>query len=741
MAITSQVRIRQINQQELSGFLSGAIPTIFSGTGLQLGGNLTPTGNNIFSLGQPGLYWSNIYTNQISIPSGSAINFGTTPFTAYMSGGNGIVSIGGLTISTNSSLVGIIGPQGPSGVTGATGIQGFSGIGITGYSNVNNKLVFYYSNGASGTGIILPSGATGPTGASATGTYQSGNYVSFIFSNGSTGQSFFLPSGSQGLQGPVGNIYIDMQTLTGFQTGASSPLPQVYIPNLYPTITENPPMNLVMGMNYGFGYSGLATSIISGVPTNYYVDAFGQTGYLQLVFFSNFATTGRYVSGESLLPYSTVYNWLDINNNPISNNKIYNTGTLNSMSMNVAFTADSSYYYGFQRYSVATQTPIDGTLIPGEWGFYVCGPINCNFFGPPGPSGTQGTAGIPGPQGETGPPGIDGVQGTSVTGVSSNGTTLQFLFSDGNSSSPIIIPSGGPSGSMGLTGPIGPTGLQGIQGPTGAIGLADTYATEFYPNTMTISGFTGFYKQVSGTSPYIECTGTGMIMQPGDTIYFTTPSLVGKAYTPWQTIMFADNNFYNARYFFAEVITFNENNGAMQCVINSTPSPVGTVGGFIQLWNYSLITVNLGGIGSSGAPGPTGPQGPMGNTGHSIFQNTTANVAGYSTINVSGSSFDSWNIGIVNPANTINLISLGINTGQTFIIKVTNTGGYSDYSDGINPLLYWQIDGAVPVKWPNGVPAPGPNPSTASIYTFIRFPNTGGTSPLIFSTFSTNYPN
>jgi hypothetical protein len=178
----------------------------------------------------------------------------------------------------------------------------------------------------------------------------------------------------------------------------------------------------------------------------------------------------------------------------------------------------------------------------------------------------------------------------------------------------------------------------------------------------------------------------------------------------------------------------------MQCVVNGSPSPVGLVGGYIQLYNYSLINVNLGGLGSSGAPGPIGPQGPMGNTGHSIFQNTGVSVTGYSTINVSGSSFDSWNIGIVNPANTINILSQGISTGQTFIIKVTNTGTYSDYSDGINPLLYWQIDGSIPVKWPNSVPAPGPNPQTASLYTFLRFPSTGS-QPLIFSTFSVNYPN
>ena len=140
MAITSQVRLRQLNTQELSGFFSGAMPTILSGTGMQLGGSVVPTTPGIYPLGGTGLYWSNVYTNQITIPSGSGINFGNTFLTAYISGGVGTISVGGFTIASNNQFVGIIGPQGPSGVQGATGAQGTSGIGITGYSNSNNKL-------------------------------------------------------------------------------------------------------------------------------------------------------------------------------------------------------------------------------------------------------------------------------------------------------------------------------------------------------------------------------------------------------------------------------------------------------------------------------------------------------------------------------------------------------------------------------------------------------------------------
>ena len=131
-------------------------------------------------------------------------------------------------------------------------------------------------------------------------------------------------------------------------------------------------------------------------------------------------------------------------------------------------------------------------------------------------------AGIPGAQGELGPPGSDGPPGLSVSGVNTYNNNIQFVFTDGSVSQWINLPSGGPQGPMGPTGPQGISGVAGSQGPTGATGpagQADTYLAEFYPNNMVISGFTGFYKQVSGTSPWIECTGTNVFMQPGDSIY------------------------------------------------------------------------------------------------------------------------------------------------------------------------------------------------------------------------------
>lgn len=741
MAITSQVRIRQINQQELSGFLGDALPALLSGTGISIGGSIIPTGSGIFDLGSTGKYFNNFYTNQVNLPSGSGIYFGPNLLNAYISGDGAVLKLGNYTITSSTAGLSIIGPQGPSGAQGIQGNSGASGLGITGYTSINNKLTFYYSNGTSGNAIQLPSGATGATGIGMTGFYQSGNYLNPLYSNNTTGSSIYIPNGASGATGPIGSIYYDFQTLHNFSTGDSQP-PYVDLPYVHPTITQNPPLNFVKGMSYGLGYSGLATTIISGYNTNYYVDSFGQTGFLKLVFFTSDAIPGRYVSGETTTGYSTIAAWLDDSNNPISSNKTYG-GYLNSLSMNIDFASNLNYYYGFQRYDLATQSPIDDSALQGEWGFYVLGPANTNYFGPQGPSGAQGIQGIPGPQGDIGPNGPAGLQGVGITGVESNGTSLKLLFSDSSTSQWITLPAGGPTGAQGPAGPQGPTGPIGPTGIQGAQGIADTYFAEFYPNDMiTTGGNTGFYKQVSGASTWTLCTGNNRTCAIGDKIWFLTNSLVGRAYSPWQNIIFADDNFNTARYFYASVVSFNKNNGEIQCLINATPSPVGMVSGQNQIYNYSLIDMNLGGLGSSGAIGPVGPQGPMGNTGYSIFINTGLDLTPNGTTNLNPGSFDSWNFNLTGAANTINISANTFSTGQTLLVKVRNTGSlFADVSLNPTPdeLIYWQLNGSGLIKFPYNVPAPAPDPNSSSVYTFVRFPDQNNL-PLVLCTFSTNYP-
>ena len=738
MAFDSQIRLRQLNQSDLSGWLSNSMFPILSGSGLNVyNNNISPTYSGTENLGSSNFPYNTGFFNNIYIPSGNSINFGNTTLTAWTSGNYGLVTVGGYNIISNNNALMIIGPSGPSGAIGPIGNTGISGIGVTGISG-SGTLTLLFSNGGTSNTIILPSGKQGPSGISNTGYYQSGNFLSPLFSNGSTGSSFFIPSGQMGVTGPVGAININFGQMTGFITGATSPTPYVIL-NINPTITQNPPINAVKGMNYTFGYSGLNIFQVSGFPTNLFIDDFGRTGYLQFTLFDPTSPVGRFVSGEATQSYSFYSSLID--NSDVMLGPII-APNLNQISFGINFTANSNYYYGFQRYLLATQTPIDDNVNQGEWGFYILGQFNTNYFGPVGLSGVQGIAGIPGPAGDLGPPGSDGPPGISISGVNTFNNNIQFVFTDGSVSQWINLPSGGPQGGLGPTGPQGISGAPGGIGATGATGPAghsDTYFAEFYPSNMVISGFTGLYKQVSGTSPFIECTGTNVFMAPGDNIYFQTPSLVGKAYSPWQSVLFADDNFYNARYFYASVVSFNNNNGAMQCVVNSNPPPVGTSGGYIQLWNYSLIDMNLGGLGSPGVQGPTGAQGTPGTGAYSTFQNSNfIYLPGNSGITLNPALHNCWNLVFTGLNNTINLNYSTFYTGATVLIKLSNSGNYfnnASLNPSDDPEMIW--DPAM--YFPYGTPF-GADPGTSTLFTLLRVPDmTTGLSPTILVTYASNY--
>jgi hypothetical protein len=161
MGLSSTIRVRQINSGELNNFVSQAVLQTLSITGLSIGGNIIPTSSGIYSLGNTGLYFNNLYANQVNLPSGSGISFGPNTFTAYTSGGGAVFKVNNYTLTSSAQGLSIIGPQGNSGLQGLVGPTGGSGIGITGYSSTNNKLTFFYSNGTSGAPINLPSGAVG----------------------------------------------------------------------------------------------------------------------------------------------------------------------------------------------------------------------------------------------------------------------------------------------------------------------------------------------------------------------------------------------------------------------------------------------------------------------------------------------------------------------------------------------------------------------------------------------------
>jgi collagen type VII alpha len=739
----SLIRLRQLNQPDLSGFISQVLFPALRTSGISVGGDILPTGSGIFDLGSAASPYDAIYGKRIFVPSGSGIFFGNDFFTAFQSGGTGVIRINNITITSSAQGLSIIGPTGPTGPTGPSGATGISGVGVTGAVSQNNTFRLLFSNGTSGVALPLPSGATGATGIGLTGLYQSGNTIRGLFSNGVTGGPITLPSGATGPQGIVGGIAIDMSQMTGFHTGEQAP--QVTIFNIDPFDNTNPDIDLVRGMTYQLGYSGLNlnTVTITGTGTfntNYFVES-GVTGYLKFAIFDSTVLstsvgnpyTGRFIRPETGWSPST-FSTLDALDETA--NAFYNIteGALkSSLTITTRLSADDSYKYGFRKYALSDGSLLDSTM---NWGFYVLGNLTLSHFGPTGPSGANGAQGIPGPQGERGPAGVS-VPGVSVTGIERNGNDIRFLLSDGTVTAYTTLPAGGPSGATGPQGSTGPSGVQGPQGIQGPEGIADRYYASFFPNDISISGFVGgFNKQISGTAVWQLCTGTGRVFTPGDKIWFVNPAFIDKTYSASLQLIFSDGNYSGTRYFYGMVNTFNSNNGEIQFTVQSTPyPPVGLVGGNVIWTGYNLFNTNLGGLGSPGPTGPTGPQGAVGDTGHQTF--TNAPLSGLTPVVLTyldTRHYDSFNLYFTSAENYIYLNTGIFSTGQTVLVKIKNSGNSFLTNDSEPKLIYWDPI----IVFPYGVSAPAPNPNFTNIYTFIRFPDINGL-PQILCTYSVNY--
>ncbi len=753
----STIRLRQINLGDLSGFFSRSLSGTLAATGLILNSGVFPTASGTENLGSPSNPFNQIYANQLTIPSGSGIYFGTTFVNAFVSGATGFLRVGNYTLSSSPTGLTLIGSSGSIGLTGPTGPSGNSGLSVTGAVSVNSTgFRLQYSNGSSGNSLFLPSGATGPSGVSITGlTVNSGIYLQAQFSNGTLSSGLLMPSGARGQIGKAGGIKFDISDFSGF-SGSGVP-PKAYIYNIDENgYTYNPTVYFIRGMAYDIGYSGLNLSQVtitgngidyptgSGIRTNYYSES-GITGYLKFCFFDNSITgmynnqkTGRFIRQE--LTGTVVYSDLlaKVKSTTVAYN-IEEQGTRAETTFVTKLSAGDSYKYGFQKYNFYTQEAIDDL---GAWGFYVLGDVDVSYFGRTGAPGSVGAAGIPGSQGERGLKGLDGPPAVGISSVTRSGDSIAFVLSDSSVTSYIQLPSGGPTGSAGATGPTGPSGAAGPTGPQGATGLADRYASSFYYNDTYING-TGeaMYKKLSGASTWFIATGaTGRRFSPGDEIQFYNDAFVGKAYTTWQKILFADTPVSRAQYFYATVTQFNPSNGLMSALVSDSPQPLGMVGGLIQWDAYNLLNVNLGGLGSSGAMGisgasVTGATGARGDTGNPIFVINGAMsglVQGTNTLRFN--AYDTWNLYITGHSNTIDLDYSTISTGQTLMMRIFNSGDASNTNTQISPLIIWDSL----IKWPYNTSAPMSNPTQSSLYTLIRFPNQGGV-PVMFGTYSMGY--
>jgi len=752
MPFDSLIKLRQLNQPELSGYISQVVFPALRSSGITVNSGLFPTASGTENIGSSGLPFNKIYAKQLVLPSGSGILFGSDFFTARVSGTDAIIQIGSYTITSSPIGLSIIGPSGHTGLLGATGATGASGTSVTGTiaaGDTGFRLLF--SNGTTGNALPLPSGATGPTGISVTGFYQSGNYAQALFSNGTTGTGILLPSGARGLQGKVGGIIMNINDFTGF-SGVS--IPKAYIYDIDPLgATYNPTVNLVRGMSYDFGYSGLNLSRITitgngidyptgtGIQTNYFVES-GITGYLKLVFFSSTVLTdatnpktGRYISQELSSSYfDSLNNALKINTLAYN---IEEQGTRAEQTFAVRLSSDNSYKWGFQKYNFYNQEPIDSL---GAWGFYVLGDTLVSHYGPSGLSGRAGNPGIPGTQGEVGLRGLAGTPGNSITGIERTGNDFRFALSDGTFTAYTTLPAGGTQGNTGPIGPAG-TGAQGIQGAQGPSGIADRYAAAFGFTQTFISGsgdppqYGAIAIKASGASAFVFQTGIDRKFRPGDEIRFSNSELINKSYTPWQRIIVADSPTSRAQYFYSYVVEFTPSIGLIDMVILDTPTPIGLVGGYVTLGSYATLNVNLGGLGSPGEiglTGPTGSGGLRGDTGTALFViNPLSGLFTNQTNTLNFNTYDAWDLFFT--GYNCSLILNNLQTGQMGLLNVRHSGLIT-IDNNTSTILNWPAD----VYFPGNVTGPAPVYGLSSIFTLIRYSDKNG-SRRIYCTYSSNY--
>jgi hypothetical protein len=750
----SLIRLRQLNQQDISGYITQVQFAALRSSGLTVSGlALVPTGSGLFDLGTRSNPFDTIFTNGVYVPTGSGIDFGNIRLTAYYSGNNAVLQVGSYYITTSPQGLSIIGPSGQQGLSGFSGASGASGVSLTGIFQSGNFMNLYLNNGRiNNVGLI--SGASGASGISVTGFLQSGVFLFPLFSNRTTGLSFAV-SGATGPQGIAGGIYIDCNQMTGYLSGQRKPA--VTILNVDPNGSENPTLNFIKGMRYTIGVSGLNLKTINGSGSNFFTGEFGETGYMRFCFWditlnpNLVGKTGRLSSYEnsSIGTLTGLPTYLRsegaFNDSWDQSSEATNKS---SISFNVKWSAQTGYRYGFIRCN------LDGTVntnTPGEVG-YVLGQAALNYFGPTGPTGAQGAQGVPGPQGQRGPAG-ESSPGVGIDYVEQGSYQIRFHYTDNTTSDWINLPAGGATGPQGTTGPTGPSGAQGIQGPTGPTG--DRFSASFYTNAMSVTfngtGYNGFQKKVGGVGAYVLCTGTGKVCYTGDMIDFYAQSLVGLAYTPWQKILFSDPTYSTPRNFYASVVAYNANNGNLTATIESTP--VMPTFNPINFDSYSAgVLVNLGGLGSPGTSGAQGPTGAQGATGpasaatFSVSPRTGIKDSIWSNLNATG--YDLWDLTISGAWNQISFNNATFPTGRTVMIRLRNTGVYNN--DNVpETFLSWQ-DG---IHFPFGdVNAPGPNANRSTIstplsqcwtnvYTFVRFPKSGASDnpPDIMCTYAVNY--
>ncbi len=732
----STIRVRQLNQPELSGFVSGVISLYPQ---IAPSGNIVPSGSGIYNLGASSYPYSHVYSNEINLPSGgSGIKFGNTNFYAYVSGGSAYINVGGISISSTGESFFLIGPSGATGPSGTSGATGLSGVGVTGitYNSNTYALSFYLSNNSVKTFDFR--GLSGSSGVSVTGFYQSGNYAFPQFDNfKGTGAPIQLVAGPAG---PPGSLNLFFQK-SGASVFPGTNFPQKAIINPYYSNLPAPDISLMRGMVYTFDVSGLNTYTITSADTELFKLVFSgqavpfqtndkinyfktgsQTGYWRLAFFPNNTATGYYSSliGSAPLIFSETSNFGVSNYSATSN--IYRT----KYSFAANFAAQDNYKYGFMVYTIGNDTTYDAILGPTGYAYVLGSAYFSSGVGPPGPSGALGI-GMPG---NVGPKGNQGDDGAGIVAYTYSGAGddvyIQFQLSNNSSQPWVPLPKGG---APGANGPVGSL----INLFSGEYNNSYTYA----PNTtITFSGSSYISTGISSISNITPPTSPWqLIAQKGDAGPSGATGISGSI-GPAGSISNSFSGVWNgAKSYPNSCIVFLSGSSYVNTGSTNNNNPTGTP------WTMLAQKGDTGAQGLSGVPTLLRSQssgliyGKVNGASDNIVLDPNA-LDMFSLV---------YNTGVLGNANGVTASQITISgnnfpTGKSIIIAIRNVN--APQNDGAhNPLFNFTpiTVGAsnANIKWPNDVYS-FPNIGKANIYTLLRFPDETG-AMCFYGTYSNPY--
>jgi len=718
----STIRLRQLNQAELSGFVMGLFSLLPEPN---ISGGFLPSQSGVFNIGSSSFPYSKAYFNELNLHSGSGINFGATSFRAYTSGSNAYLNIGGIIISSSGENIYIQGPVGDTGPSGHSGVAGPTGIGVTGiwYNTSNNHLYFGLSNNTV-TNFNFQ-GLSGATGTSITGFFQSGEYIYPQFDN-------FKGSGAPikllaGPVGPPGSIFLNFFSGVGSDSvDTNIPFPSGVTINPYFYSSYGPPISFMRGMAYTCDSSGLNTHKITAQDTGLMGIVFsGQTIPFQvgdsINYYENSGTTGYW--RFSLFPLDTPTGILFSSEiNPeyfveVSNTGAYGTSLINNLyrtqvSFTAGFTAQDHYRYGFMTYSLGEDTVNDVILTTSGYAYVVGEAYFSSGVGPIGPTGG------PGPTGNDGPIGPSGDRGYSVVSYdysgAGNSSYIRFVFSDGTRGSWVPLPSGGPSGTA---------------GPAGSISnhfSGDFIGGHYYPNETVVtylgSSFinTGLTptSNVPPASPWQMLAASGTVGSVGG-VGPTGPA--GSISNHFSGEFIAGHSYPN------DYIVTSYGSSYVNTGTTTTNVPPASP------WQLLAKSGSIGPQGIPGVPTLLRNNSWSGNYYQPSQVNLQLDVGNYELFDIliTGGT----------PALGTNGINVSFSwgtfaTGKSIVLKIRNSG-----ATNLSPPLFTfsgvNDNNATPIKWPNSF-YPRPDDGVANIYTIIKFPDEFG-QPAVYGTYSNPY--